>query len=66
MPGEFGSFFWGGGSVPLRVYVLRPPALRAYAATPSAIPVSEVFGRRVSRAWVWGMPLVTGFLGIVG
>ncbi len=28
-------FLGGGGSLPLRVYVLRPPALRAYAATPS-------------------------------
>ena len=28
-------FFGGGGSLPLRVYVLRPSALRAYAATPS-------------------------------
>ncbi len=27
----------GGGSLPLSGYVLRPPALRAYAATPGAL-----------------------------
>ena len=32
------AFFSGGGSLPLSGYVLRPPALRAYAATPSVYP----------------------------
>ena len=37
MPESYAAFL-GGGSLPLRGYVLRPSALRAYAATPSSHP----------------------------
>ena len=42
-------FFWvGGGSLPLSGYVLRPPALRAYAATPSGRSSSKVLHSHIN------------------
>ena len=38
-------FFLGGEVSPQRFYVLRPSALRAYAAPPSSVPFTEVLSQ---------------------